>query len=396
MTSSSEQYARDTEARIPVESVCIVVTVPFQLRLWIDQIAALSRNYDFSCLANCDDPDWLRQRGIAAPLQHVRIERAPHPIHDIRALWSLLRRFKQNRFDVVHSVSPKAGLLAMTAAALTSIPVRIHTFTGQVWANRSGLSRFILKAIDSWTATMATHILVDSESQRSFLVKEGVLRGSKSRVLGQGSIGGVDTQRFRPNDGARAELRAREGVPSSAIVFIYLGRWKRDKGVVDLAQAFSRLASICEDAWLFVVGPDEDQLETEIREICRNSISRTRFMGDTDNPECWLAASDVLCLPSYREGFGCTIIEAASVGLPAVGSRIYGITDAIEEGVTGVLHEPGDVAGIAAQMLILATDKVLREFLGNSARQRAYNCFRQEMVTTALLDFYRRTITDLT
>jgi len=320
----------NSQAGTPRKSLCIVVSISFQLRLWLDQIAALSRNYRLSCVANCDDPGWLRQRGIAVPLVHVRIERAPRPSLDVRALWVLRRFFRNNRFDAVHSVSPKAGLLAMTAAALTGVPVRIHIFTGQVWANRSGLSRFVLKAMDTWTAAMATHVLVDSESQRAFLVEQGVLRADKSRVLCQGSISGVDIERFRPNDDVRTTMRSSHNVPPPATAFLYLGRWKRDKGVLDLAHAFSQLAREHEGSYLFIVGPDEDRLESQIREICRHCISRIRLIGDTDNPEQWIAAADVLCLPSYREGFGSTIIEAASAGLPAIGSRIYGITDAID------------------------------------------------------------------
>jgi glycosyltransferase involved in cell wall biosynthesis len=292
----------------------------------------------------------------------------------------------------VHSVSPKGGLLAMTAAALAGVPVRIHTFTGQVWANRSGLQRFILKALDTWIATMATHILVDSESQLAFLLREGVLRASKSRVLGQGSISGVDIERFRPNEDVRADIRLSHDVPSSAIAFLYLGRLKRDKGVLDLALAFSQFARDHEGSYLFIVGPDEDLLETHIRQICGHCISRIRFNGYTDNPESWLAACDVLCLPSYREGFGSTIIEAASVGIPALGSRIYGITDAIDEGVTGLVHNPGDVSELVSKMRILALDDGLRRSLGCAARERAHRYYTKEAVTAGLLEFYAQTL----
>jgi glycosyltransferase involved in cell wall biosynthesis len=228
----------------PPKSACLVVSSLLTLKCFLlEHIAALSGVYRFECVANCGDFDWLRKRGIDVPLVNVPIERTPSPINDLRALWALLRYFRKNRFDVVHSVTPKAGLLAMTAAALAGVPVRIHTFTGQVWANRSGLKRALLKAADIWLAAMATHILVDSESQRKFLLKEGVLRGSKSRVLGYGSISGVDTERFRPDQRLRAEVRTRHDIPASAVAFLYLGRLKRDKGVLDLALAFSQLAA---------------------------------------------------------------------------------------------------------------------------------------------------------
>jgi glycosyltransferase involved in cell wall biosynthesis len=383
-----------SEAQSPLKSVCFVVSSPLIVKFFfVEQIAALSAIYRLACVTNCEgDPGWLRQRGIKVPLLDVRIEREPSPIHDLRAFWTLQRYFRKNRFDVVHSVSPKAGLLAMTAAALARVPVRIHMFTGQVWATRSGLLRFILKALDTWTAAMATHILVDSESQRAFLVEQGVLRAGKSRVLGRGSVSGVDTERFRPNEDVRAEIRLSHSVPPSAIVFLYLGRWKRDKGVLDLARAFSLLAQEREGSYLFFIGPDEEHLEPHIRRICENCISRIRIDSYTDNPESWLAACDVLCLPSYREGFGSTIIEAASVGLPSLGSRIYGITDAIDEGVTGLLHNPGDVIELADKMRILASDGELRRSLGSAARERSHRYFAKEALTTALLDYYAQTL----
>jgi glycosyltransferase involved in cell wall biosynthesis len=114
--------------------------------------------------------------------------------------------------------------------------------------------------------------------------------------------------------------------------------------------------------------------------------------GYTDDPELWLPACDVLCLPSYREGFGTSIIEAAAAGLPAIGSRIYGITDAIDEGVTGLLHHPGDVGELAEKMGILAGDAGLRRSLGGAARDRAHKYFAKEVTTAALLDFYAQTL----
>jgi glycosyltransferase involved in cell wall biosynthesis len=280
----------------------------------------------------------------------------------------------------------------MTAAALARVPVRIHTFTGQVWANRSGLQRNVLKAMDTWLSAMATHILVDGESQRTFLLREGVASAGKSQVLGHGSISGVDVERFRPDDKVRGEMRSRLAVPTGGVAFLYMGRLKRDKGVLDIALAFSQLARLHEEAYLLIVGPDEDDIEGEIRRVCDGCISQLRFHGYTDYPERWLAACDVLCLASYREGFSTTVIEAASTGLPILGSRIYGITDAIEEGLTGLLHNPGDVNDLAGKMRILAQDEGLRRSLGSAARERAHRYYAKESVTSALLEFYARTL----
>lgn len=378
---------------VQLKSVCVVVSSPLILKFFLaDHVAALGRIYRVVCATKCADASWLRERGIEAPVFDIPIERRPSPLHDFRSLFELYRTFKRNRFDVVHSVTPKGGLLAMTAAALARVPVRIHTFTGQVWANRSGLRRRFLKAMDAWLAAMATHTLVDSESQRAFLLREGVVSARKSSVLSHGSISGVDIERFRPDATLRAEMRSRQDLAPSAVVFLYLGRLKREKGVLDLAAAFAEVALDHDNACLVIVGPDEDKIETRIRRFCGQCISRVRFHGYTDNPEKWLAAGDVLCLPSYREGFGSSIIEAAAAGLPAIGSRIYGIVDAIEEGKTGLLHQPGDRDELADKMKLLLEDNELRRSLGAAARERARRYYSKETVTAALLGFYEQTL----
>ena len=376
--------------RMPrLKSVCVVVSSPLVLKFFLtDHIAALSRVYNVTCVTKCNDTSWLRERGIEAPLFDIPIEREPSLVRDLRVLWKLHRYFRKNHFDVVHSLTPKGGLLAMTAAAFAQVPVRIHTFTGQVWATRHGFQRLMLKWLDTWFAARATHVLVDSDSQRAFLLREGVLNTAKSSVLGRGSLSGVDIQRFKPDAELRSKMRASLDLDSSAIVFLYLGRLKRDKGILDLAQAFSGLARQNQKAHLLIVGPDEDDLITEIRQLCGEFGTRLRLQGYTDNPEWWFAASDVLCLPSYREGFPTSIIEAASVGLPTIGSRIYGITDAIEDRVTGLLHEVGDIGGIAGAMKTLAENEGLRESLGRAARDRAHRYFSRETVTGALLRYY--------
>jgi glycosyltransferase involved in cell wall biosynthesis len=374
----------------PLRSVCFVVSSPLTLKCFLlDQIAALSHAYHLTCIANWNGPAGLQQWGDAdVPLVSVPIERPISPSHDLRALWTLRRYFRANGTDVVHSFTPKAGLLAMTAAALAGVPVRIHTFTGQVWATRSGLARTMLKALDIWIAALATHILVDSESQRDFLVRQGVLSEKKSRVLANGSISGVDTVRFRPDSELRKRIRRLGSIPEDGVIFLYVGRLKADKGVLDLAQAFARLGMDYDEAWLLMVGPDEEGLRPRIQGICPSVANRLRFVDFTSAPQEYMAAADVLCLPSYREGFGSVVIEAAAAGIPAVASNIYGITDAVEPDATGLLHTAGDVADLQSKMKRMMDDPASRTRMGANARVRAGRKFSKELVTSAVLEFY--------
>jgi glycosyltransferase involved in cell wall biosynthesis len=368
--------------------LCFVVSSPLTARVFLGgHIAALSERYVIDLAADVDDQTQLGDiRARARTIVPVRIRRQIAPLADLAALAKLLVLFRRERYAAVTSVTPKAGMLALLAATMAGAPIRIHVFTGQVWATRRGWRRSLLKAADRLMALLATHVLTDSVSQRDFMVAEGITAAEKIKVLGDGSICGVDGSRFRPDADRRAEFRRAHGIPDEAIIFLFLGRMNRDKGVLDLADAFAALGNPA--TWLLVVGPDEGGLRGEMELRLGAATVRTRFVGYTDRPEDFMVAADVLCLPSYREGFGMVIVEAAAAGIPAIASRIYGVTDAVEEGVTGLLHRPADSAELAREMAALADDPARRTGMGGAARQRALHRFSRQAVTAAWMRFY--------
>ncbi len=354
----------------------------------LDQLAALSRRYDVTLIVNTDNPDFLRETGVSVRILPLHIERQISVWRDGLALLQLVRILSRERYTAVHSVSPKAGLLAMLAAAISRVPVRIHTFQGEVWATRTGMMRRLLRFLDKVVAVLATHLLVVSDSERRFLIGEGLISARKSRVLAHGSICGVDLRRFASVPGARFEYRKKIGFPATAMVFLFLGRLARDKGILDLVQAFALLWPDNPDALLFIVGPDEEGIKDQIEAMALPCLHAIRFHGETATPEACIEIADVLCLPSYREGFGMVLLEAAAMGIPVLASRIYGITDAVVEGETGLLHAPGAVREITQKMRLLANDAGLREYLGAHAMQRARRDFAQEYVTDEVVGFY--------
>ncbi len=369
--------------------LCFVVSSPLTARAFLSgHIAALGQHYAIDLVVGANNASDLGDIPAHARIVPLSVQRKVMPLADLAALLRLCVLFRRERYAAVSSVTPKAGMLALLAATLARVPLRVHIFTGQVWVTRTGWKRWLLKAADRLMARLATHVLTDSPSQRDFMVAEGIAPAGKIRVLGDGSICGVDGERFRPDAGRRAEIRRVQGIPEEAIVFLFLGRLNRDKGVLDLARAFAALDNSA--AWLLIVGPDESALRGEIESRLGATLGRTRFVGYTDRPEDFMAAADVFCLPSYREGFGMVIVEAAAAGIPAIASRIYGITDAVVEGVTGLLHPPGDAAQLARVMAALADDPVRRTTLGQTARARALRLFSREAVTTAWLRFYQR------
>jgi glycosyltransferase involved in cell wall biosynthesis len=367
--------------------VCIVVSSPLTINAFLlEPIKMLSEHYDVYIIVNGNSED------ISSYLEQVTvlscdIERKISPRQDLAALFQLIKLFKRHDFQLVHSVTPKAGLLAMMASFFTQVPVRIHIFTGQVWATRIGLSRWGLKLMDRVISTLATDILVDSISQRQFLLDENVVNDGKSSVLSQGSISGVDLIRFKPDGETRLRIRQKYLIKKGETVFLFIGRLNRDKGVLDLAAAFERLDST--NSHLLIVGPDEAGIGLEMEAILTNCLDRVHFIGFTKKPEHYMAAADVLCLPSYREGFGSVVIEAAAMGVPAIGSRIYGVEDAIVDEQTGLLFEAGNREQLEAKMTEMIVDKERYQSLAKSARERAIEHFSSGVLATAWLDYYK-------
>lgn len=370
------------------DRVCLVVSSAMTVNAFLQEpIRRLCEHYDVYVAVNLGPGETLGGIESLVTVLPVEIERKISPLRDLLALWQLIRLFRRHKFKLVHSVTPKAGLLSMMGAFIAGVGIRIHTFTGQVWVTRSGLARWLLKSLDRLIAGMTTYTLVDSASQRQFLLDEGVLTAGNSGVLADGSISGVDVRRFRPDAAARSRIRSELQIPDEDTIFLFLGRLNIDKGVLDLANAFVRMDD--ERAHLLVVGPDEGQIGSQIQKIAGRCVERVHFVAFTNQPEAYMAAADVLCLPSYREGFGSVVIEAAAAGMPAIGSRIYGVVDAIAENETGLLFEARDVAALQACLSVMASDRPRRIQLGRQAYERALSRFSSERLAEAWLDFYR-------
>ena len=206
--------------------------------------------------------------------------------------------------------------------------------------------------------------------------------------MGGGSICGVDPLRFHSDPDARQTVRHDLGIAQDAEVILFVGRINRDKGMLDLAAAFGTIAQHHPDVVLLLVGAEEDVSFSRIREICHVARDRLHYVSFTATPERYMATADIFCLPSYREGFGMTIIEAAACGVPAVASRIYGITDAVADGKTGLLFPAGDVTALIQALLKLLEDRDMRQQMGEAARVRALELFPSQKITEEMLALY--------
>lgn len=370
-----------------MKKLCYVATIPAVVHAFLrTHIQLAAKSYQVTVICNEFERHLLAD--LNARLIFFPIERKPSPLMDILVLFKLIMLFRREQFDVIHSIMPKTGMLAMLAAFVALVPVRIHTFTGQVWVTKRGVKRRLFKLFDKLIGRFATCVLADSPSQRDFLVAEDVLPRDKVQVIGAGSICGVDAVRFQPNNEAKQKVRNELGIKPDAKVILFVGRLNRDKGMLDLAAAFTTIAKQYPDVVLLLVGAEEDVPYSLISEICHEERERLHHVSFTATPEIYMAAADIFCLPSYREGFGMTIIEAAACGVPAVASRIYGITDAVEEGKSGLLFEAGNRAVLIEKLQELITNNQLRLQLGNAARQRAIKLFSGETIAAEMIKLY--------
>lgn len=384
-----------TEAKKPL--LYFVASQPMSVVAFLlPHLKGLTPHARLRVLANTQEADLLSRRGLDVPVECVAIERHIRIWQDVLALGALYKSFVVNKPDAVHTITPKAGLLGMVAAWLARVPVRVHSFTGQVWVTRRGPMRWLLKAADKCIAALATDVLVDSQSQRAFLIAQGVVSPERSTVLGAGSICGVNTQRFCPSAEVRQTVRAELGTPEDALVCLYLGRLNRDKGVLDLASAFAQVAKAQPNAELWVVGPDEANWFEQMQALMGDAHLHVKRVGFTPEPERFMQAADLFCLPSYREGFGSSVIEAAACGVPALASRIYGLTDAVKEGQTGWMHEAGDVQDLTQQLNTVLTNPADLAVKGQAARQYAQTVFAEEAITEAMVQFYKKRLNETT
>ena len=370
-------------------SVMFVVTTPFAVNAFLaNHMVALSKYYRIILCTNLDVYKLAPIFQNSVEVHHIPFFRRVSLDTDLRCLLTLSRLVWQVRPAVIHSITPKAGLLAMLAGWLLRVPLRFHTFTGQVWATKTGIGRSSLKSIDRLITLCASQVFADSASQCRFLENEGVVRQGGVTMLGPGSLAGVDLARFRPDPLVLAELRAENGVADAVPIFLFVGRLVRDKGVFDLVKAFAKL-NVRYSQWeLWMVGPDEEGLQAIFEIEGERLGARIRWLGPTPFPESYMAAADVLVLPSYREGFGSVVIEAAACGIPTIAYRIDGVVDAIIENHTGCFVAKGNVEEFAQAMERLGSDPEMLSDLGEAAHRRAVKDYSSSTVSAAWLAFY--------
>lgn len=348
----------------------------------------LSQNYEITLVANFETSEQYHLPFVTRS-ENIKIVRNINLFSDVKALFKLFQFFKKNHFDSVHSITPKAGLIAMVASWFVGVKIRIHIFTGQVWYTQKGFKKKVLQFTDKLVVLFATEILVDGQSQRQFLIKNQIIKAENSRVLGKGSISGVDISKFIIDEEVRKKLRKQLDYEEADVVFVLLGRMNRDKGVLDLIKAFNKLHHEFPKTKLLLIGQDEENLESQIESFQKEAVL---FFGLTSKPQEVLQVGDVFCLPSYREGFGTSVIEASLLELPVICSDTYGLAETIVENETGLRHKVADVEEIYLKMKILYQDQSLRKAMGKRGKDYVLENFSADDISKEWLRFYQEKI----
>jgi glycosyltransferase involved in cell wall biosynthesis len=350
----------------------------------------------------------IRIRAVSSPGKHldsfaaaegvavhaVTMERRIAPIRDIGAVVALVSHLRRVRPDIVHAHTPKGGLLGMIAATIVRTRGRVYHMRGLPFAAASGSRRYLLWLTEWVSCRLAHEVLCVSQSLRHVAISARLAPESKIRVIAGGSGNGVDAEaRFNPARlpaGSRETTRERYGIPEDALVIGFIGRLVRDKGIVELSEAWRRVRLTHPTAHLLLVGPVESQDPLPpglIGEL--ESDERAHLAGeDWDTPKLY-AAMDLVVLPTYREGFPNVLLEAAAMQLPVVATNVPGCIDAVEPGVTGVLIPARDHEQLAAAVGRYLDDVHLRRTHGRAARARVLEQFAQPRIWAGLHDRYQ-------
>lgn len=321
---------------------------------------------------------------IAVPMErHISLKK------DVVSLFKLIKVFRRERPQMVHSMTPKAGLLCMVAAWLTRVPVRVHTFTGLVFPTAQGLKRKILMLTDAITCACATHIIPEGEGVKADLQNNGITK-KPMKILGYGNVRGIDMTRFSRRESI---MRMAENLRDSDVfTFLFVGRIVRDKGINELVAAFKRLNEEFPKTRLWLVGFFEENLDpvsSTTKSIIESNKS-IEAVGEklADELLSYYAASDCFVFPSYREGFPNTVIEAGAMDLPCIVTDINGSREIISQGENGIIIPSKNEEQLYKAMKQMITDEKGRKKMTGNARKMIADRFEQSFVRQCLYDYY--------
>lgn len=376
--------------------ICRISTVPYQVNVFLRNqiIDTLNRGHEVTVITS-HDPE-VASFCVSVGVRYIPLsmERRISPISDFISLVRLFKIYIDHRFDIVHSISSKAGFLSAIAGYLAKVPIRLHVFAGLPWETMSGIKRKIAIACDRLIVLLNTCCYADSNSQIDILYANGVSKIGLIKVLGIGSVAGVDLSRFSPKkyEAIKNELRKTLNIGQTDPIILFVGRVTRDKGISELVHSYYKIKNEIHNLHLIIVGPvdrDVDPVDDDAMRLIKKDRN-IRLIGEDYEPEKYYAISDFLVMPSYREGFCNVVIEAAAMGKPTVATKVTGLIDSVVDGETGILVEVKSIDTLARAIASLMKDSAQIKKLGLRAQRRAIENFSQDYINSLLAAEYQK------
>lgn len=372
-----------------------ITTVPMALRFLLPGQMKYMKEQGFEVIMISADgkerEEVIRQEGCEHRI--VPMTRKITPFSDLRSLWTLYRLFRKEKPDIIHSHTPKAGLLAMMAGKMAGVKIRIHTVAGLRFMTSSGLTRRILVQMEKITTASATHVWPNSRSLMDYILKNKLASSHKLSLVGFGSSNGINLQRYAETalDPLKLEeTRKQLNYTAQLVYLLSVGRIVKDKGIEELLLAFAKISKQRNDLRLVLLGSFEDELDP-ISEEARRLLKDHPYVihiNWTNNVEYFMHLASILVHPSYREGFPNVLLQAGAMNCPILCSRIEGNIDIVEDGQTGLLFEAGDAASLENKLRwALEHPNHLKEYAAG-LRQKIVQRFDQRFVHESLKNKY--------
>ena len=362
--------------------ICFVTTVSITLKSFVIELAKqMHETGDFEIHFVCDyDADFAASLPKYINYHPIPMKRGIS-FDGLKAICALKKLFKKEKFDLVQYSTPNASCYASIAAKMAKIPARLYCQWGIAYVGFSGLKRKIFKFIEKWVCKNSTHIEPDSFGNLNFSIKEGLYPPEKGAVIWNGSSCGIDLKKFDISKKVafREEIRTKYKIPADAMVYMFVGRMNRDKGINELFEATKKIMDQKEDVYLLTVGDFENEqlLNPELLNWAQNA-PRVIYCGFTQEVQKYLAATDVFVLPSYREGFPTSVLEAQAMGIPVVVTNIPGSINAMLKNETGLAVPKGDSAALCEAMLYLYEKSDVAIKYGEKGLEFSTTHFNQE------------------
>ena len=371
-----------------------VITSSVSLNLLRGQMPYMSRNGHtfFVAFGGPFEDSASNRMKAGVPVYEIKhLVRPVKPFSDLLSLYELIKVIKRLHPDIVHTQTPKAGLLGMIAAWFCGVPYRIHSVGGMPLMTRRGVMRFILNLTETVTYKAATLVVPNSKTMASFIVDHHYAPRSKIIVLNNGSTNGIDLEYFdRTPDVLKQAMRIREEVGGS-FAYLFVGRIVRDKGITELVDAFERVHVEHPETRLLLVGTQEPELDPLPDRTQRLIADNDAIIesGWQDDVRPWFVASDLFTFPSYREGFPNVVMQAGALGIPSIVTDINGSNEIIIEGKNGTIIPTRDTDALYRKMSEALEQRDRLTEMSAQCRPLIASRYRQEDVWQATLEVYR-------